>query len=265
MSIKLSTEDARWGVREAAWSFEERVLWRASDATRSALRRALRAIQPLQRLIQTRLLWPLGDRLEDYGTGTRTALATLGVVAVLGAAFAGSRLAADSSSPAEPLTASALVAESADAAVNLRGVTPDFAGDPNAAGTAAAVKPAPPPAGADAAGADAAGPDAPPDQVAWRFAQAFVAYEVGKVDKDDVASFDATASGPLADSLGTDPPRLPEGTKVPQAKVLNVVLGAQQGKEMTASVSLLRLQAASELRLTLREGKKGWRVAGVLG
>ncbi len=49
MSIKLSTEDARWGVREAAWSFEERVLWRASDASRSAIRRALRAIQPLLR------------------------------------------------------------------------------------------------------------------------------------------------------------------------------------------------------------------------
>jgi hypothetical protein len=80
-----------------------------------------------------------------------------------------------------------------------------------------------------------------------------------------MASFDATATGPLADSLGTSPPRLPEGTKVPKAKVLNVVLGARQGKEVTASVSLLRLQAASELRLTLREVKKGWRVAGVLG
>lgn len=260
MSIKLSTEDARWGVREAAWNIEERVLWRASDASRAAIRRALRAIQPLQRLIQTRLLWPLGDRLEDYGTGTRTALATLGVVAALGAAFVGSRLAADPGSPAAPLTASALAADTAGATVNLRGVTPDFAGGANAAKASAAVKPAPPPAGAAAAG-----PDAPPDQIAWRFAQAFVAYEVGKVGKDDMASFDATATGPLADSLGTSPPRLPEGTKVPQAKVLNVVLGAQQGKEVTASVSLLRLQAASELRLTLREVKKGWRVAGVLG
>ena len=40
MSIKLSAEDARWDVREAAWTFEERVLWRASDASRAALRRA---------------------------------------------------------------------------------------------------------------------------------------------------------------------------------------------------------------------------------
>jgi hypothetical protein len=260
VSIKLSTEDARWGVREAAWSFEERVLWRASDSGRSALRRALRAIQPLQRLIQTKLVWPLGDRLEDYGTGARTALATLGVVAAVGAAFAGSRLAVDSEAPAQPLTASALVAETSGEATSLRGVTPDFARDATGAAASVAVKPAPPPSGADAAGADA-----PPDQIAWRFAQAFVAYEVGKVDKEDVTAFQATATGPLADSLGTDPPRLPAGTKVPQAKVLNVVPGAQTGKEMVVSVSLLRLEAASELRLTLRESKKGWRVAGVLG
>jgi hypothetical protein len=257
--MKLSTEDARWGVREAAWSFEERVLWRASDTARSAIRRGLRAIQPLQRLIQTKLVWPLGDRLEDYGTAARTGLATLGVVAALGAAYAGSQLAAGPGSPAEPLTASALAAESADTSINLRGVTPDFAGDPNVK-AATAVKPAPPPAGAETAG-----PDAPPDQVAWRFAQAFVAYEVGKVNKGDVESFKATATAPLAESLGTDPPRLPQGRKVAQAKVLNVVLGAEAGKEMTVSVSLLRLQAASELRLTLRESKKGWRVAGVLG
>lgn len=261
MSIKLSTEDARWGVREAAWGFEERVLWRASDSARSAFRLALRAIQPLQRLIQTKLVWPLGDRLEDYGTGARTALATLGVVAAVGAAFAGTRLALDSEAPAQPLTAAAIATEASAATTSLRGVTPDFAGEASPAAKASvAVKPAPPPAGVDAAGIDAA-----PDQVAWRFAQAFVAYEVGKVNKDDVAAFQATATGPLADSLGTDPPRLPAGTKVPQAKVLNVVPGAKAGKEMIVSVSLLRLEAASELRLTLRDGKKGWRVAGVLG
>ena len=52
---------------------------------------------------------------------------------------------------------------------------------------------------------------------------------------------------------------------MPEAQVLNVVLGEQTGKEMTASVSLVRLQAASELRLTLQETEQGWRVAGVLG
>lgn len=260
MGFKLSTEDARWGIREAAWGFEERVLWRGSDATKSALRRATRAVEPLQRLVQTRLVWPLADRLEDYGTGTRTALATLGVVAALGAAAAGSRLAAGSDPAGEPVAAAAATPQVPAEIANLRGVTPDFAADAEAGAKAApAAGPAAPPPDA------AVGPDAPPDRVAWRFARAFVMYEVGKADKDAVAAFRETATGPLAKSLGTDPPRLPAGTKVPQAKVLNVVLGAERRKEMTVSVSLLRLEAASELRLTLREGKKGWRVAGVLG
>ena len=100
---------------------------------------------------------------------------------------------------------------------NLRGVTPDFAADTTAGAKAA------PAAGSAGPPTDAAvGPDAPPDQVAWRFARAFVMYEVGKADKDAVVAFRETATAPLAKSLGTDPPRLPAGTKVPQAKVLNV-------------------------------------------
>ena len=57
------------------------MLWRASDAWRVGLRRAQRAVAPLQRRVQTRLVWPLADRLEDYGTGTRTAFATLAAAA----------------------------------------------------------------------------------------------------------------------------------------------------------------------------------------
>jgi hypothetical protein len=256
--MKHSTEDARWGIREAAWNVEERVLWRASDATRAAIRRALRSLEPLQRLVQTRLVWPLGDRLEDYGTGARTAIATTGVVLALGAGYAGTQFASESDAVTAPLAASAIASEAAGADASLRGVTPDFSGG------ALAAKPAPVKAAAPPTG-PTAGPDAPPDQVAWRFAQAFVLYEVGKVDKDSVTAFRETASPPLAKTLGTDPPRLPQGTKVPRAKVLNVVLGKQQAKEMAVSVSLLRLEAASELRLTLRETKRGWRVAGVLG
>ena len=227
MSIKLSADDARWEIREAAWSFQERVLWRASDASRAALHRAVRAAAPMQRLIQTKLVWPLSDRLDDYGTGTRTAVATLGVAT--------------------------------DPAASLQGVPPDFVADPNAsATTTAAAKPAPRPAGD-------AGPAAPPGQVAWSFAEAFVQYEVGEVDRQAVQTFKSSATPPLASALSTNPPRLPAGEKVPEAKVLNVVLGEQAGKEMTASVSLLRLQAASELRLTLQDTEQGWRVAGVLG
>jgi hypothetical protein len=52
---------------------------------------------------------------------------------------------------------------------------------------------------------------------------------------------------------------------VPEAKVLNVVLGERQGEELEVSVSLVRMQATSELRLTLRHTPEGWLVARVLG
>ena len=263
MSIKLSADDARWEIREAAWSFQERVLWRASDASRAALHRAVRAAAPMQRLIQTKLVWPLSDRLDDYGTGTRTAVATLGVATALGAATAGAVIAGSDQAPTATAAAAAaspaLVAQPGDPAASLQGVPPDFVADPNAsATTTAAAKPAPRPAGD-------AGPAAPPGQVAWSFAEAFVQYEVGEVDRQAVQTFKSSATPPLASALSTNPPRLPAGEKVPEAKVLNVVLGEQAGKEMTASVSLLRLQAASELRLTLQDTEQGWRVAGVLG
>lgn len=259
MSIKLSADDARWEIREAAWSFEERVLWRASDASRSALRRALRVVAPMQRLIQTKLVWPLADRLDDYGTGTRTAVATLGVAAALGAGTAGAVIAGSDQAPTATASAQALVAQPGDPGASLQGVPPDFVADPNASATTTAVAtPAPPPAGASGAAA-------PPGQVAWSFAQAFVQYEVGEVDQKAVQTFKSSATPPLASALSTNPPRLPEGDKVPEARVLNVVLGEQTGKQMTASVSLVRLQAASELRLTLQDTEKGWRVAGVLG
>ena len=260
MRIKLSADDARWEIREAAWTFEERVLWRASDAWRAAMRRALRPVDPLQRLVQTRLIWPLSDRLDDYGAGTRTALATLGVAAAMGAGTAGAMIAIpDEAAPAQA-GAQALVPQTSDPGVSLQGVPPDFASDPNGSGgtTTAVAKPVPPPAGAP-------GKEAQPGEVAWNFARAFVAYEVGAVDEKAVQTFRSAATPPLASALSTNPPRLPEGKKVPQAEVLNVVMGEQAGKQLTASVSLLRLEAASELRLTLQETRHGWRVAGVLG
>jgi hypothetical protein len=259
VSFKSSAEDARWGVREAAWTFEERVLWRASDTARAALRRALRAVSPLQRLIQTKLVWPFSDRLDDYGTGARTAFATVGVVAALGAGAAGVMVAGSGDGVPARAQAAELVTQPGDAGASLQGVPPDFVADPNASTTTAtAAKPAPPPAAGEEATSE-------PGPVAWTFARAFVRYEVGKADSEAVATFDRFATKPLATALGKHPPRLPEGTKVPEARVLNVVLGEQTGKEMTASVSLVRLEAASEVRLNLLETEKGWRVSGVLG
>jgi hypothetical protein len=108
-------------------------------------------------------------------------------------------------------------------------------------------------------------PSAPPDKVALSFSQAFVQYEVGQMDENTATVFGATASPALAQSLATTPPRLPAGTKVPRAKVLNVVLADRTKDQVTASVSLVRLHAVSEIRLTLEHTPKGWRVAQVLG
>ena len=52
---------------------------------------------------------------------------------------------------------------------------------------------------------------------------------------------------------------------MPQARVLNIVLGTASKNQVTASVSLVRLRAISELRLTLTTTGDEWRVAQVLG
>ena len=131
----------------------------------------------------------------------------------------------------------------------LQGVTPQFQ-----AGHADAAPPQPPTQAS-----------APPAQVAWQFAQAFVGYEIGHSSKKTDAAFAATATKPLVKSLSADPPRLPATGKVPEARVLNVVLGAAGKEQVTASVSLVRLRAISEVRLTLTKTADEWRVAQVLG
>jgi hypothetical protein len=131
----------------------------------------------------------------------------------------------------------------------LQGVTPQFQ-----SGQASAPQPAPAPK-----------PTEKPAEVAWDFSQAFVGYEVGRSAKATQAVFADTATKALAKALESDPPRLPANGKVPKARVLNVVLGDAGKQQATASVSLVRLRATSELRLTLtRDGRK-WRVAQVLG
>jgi hypothetical protein len=250
MNIRVSTEDAGWTIREAAWGFEERVLWRGSDATRRALERTARAMGPLQRLLQTRLTWPIGDALRERSGPMRAAIAA-GAAAVAITAAAGGALsavhhpAADGALPAASVTARP---DGTDA-VALQGVTPQF--QPGHADPA----PAQPPTKASA----------PPEQVAWQFAQAFVGYEVGRSGKKSDAAFAATATKPLAKALAADPPRLPADGKVPQARVLNVVLGDAGKEQVTASVSLVRLRAISEIRLTLSKTGDEWRVAQVLG
>jgi hypothetical protein len=251
MNIRVQAEDAGWTIREAAWGLEERVVWRGSDAARGALARAGRTMQPLQKLIQTRLTWPVGDALRARSGRTRTAIAVGAATFALAAAAGGAVSVANhpSASDSVPVASASVTAGQGASLTALQGVVPEFQ-----AGHAAPAPPQPPTKSS-----------APPEQVAWQFAQAFVSYEVGNSNKRTDAAFAATASKPLVKSLAADPPRLPSHGKVPQARVLNVVLGAAGKQQVTASVSLVRLRAISELRLTLTKTGDVWRVAQVLG
>jgi hypothetical protein len=244
MGIRVSTEDASWTIREAVWDLEEKLLWRGGDATRDAL-------APLQRLVQTRLTWPLSDALRQRSARTRTLIAASAAAAAIAAAAGGAMIAADHPTASPSVTPAALVSAAPEShhAVVLQGVTPQIQ-----PGHAAPPPPQPP-----------AKTSAPPEQVAWQFAGAFVAYEVGRSSKKTDAAFATTATKQLAKSLAADPPRLPASRKVPQARVLNVVLDSPTKGQVTASVSLVRLRAISEVRLTLTKTGEAWRVAQVLG
>jgi hypothetical protein len=253
VNIRVSAEDATWTLREAAWGLEEKVLWRGSDAAQRALDRAQCSTAPLQRLIETKLAWPLADALRGRGTAARAGIAGAAVAAALAAGTAGAILAPDHDPP-QPDTAANLASATAAATASvpvLQGTKPDF--------EVGKVKVA------AAAATPAALPSAPPAKVAWQFADAFVRYEVGKLDERTASGFAATATPPLAKSLSEEPPRLPAGTKVPEAKVLNVVLADRTPEQITASVSMVRLRTISEVRLTLQRTEDGWRVSGVLG
>jgi hypothetical protein len=252
MNIRVSAEDAGWTIREAVWGLEEKVLWRGSDVTKGALARAGRTMHPLQRLIQTRLTWPLADAFGERSHRTRVAIAAGAATLAIAAAAGGAISAVDqpSSHDRGPATATLAAAPQGAAGLTaLQGVAPSIP-----AGHAAPA-PVQPPTKASA----------PPEQVAWQFAQAFVGYEVGKSSQKTDAAFAATATKPLVKSLAKDPPRLPSSGKVPQARVLNVVLGGAGKEQVTASVSLVRLRAISEVRLTLTKTGDRWRVAQVLG
>lgn len=281
MKIRNSADQAGWQIREAAWGFEERVLWRGSDAAGRALerggeaagrarqvaehaaRRAQEAVAPLQRLIQTRLTWPLADAFMERGTAARAGLAAAAATAAIAAGVAGASIGApdSGSEPAPPAQLGPLpTAQAPPAGEALQGAAPTIAVDESGAKQAAppaAVKPAPAPA-----------PEVPqtPAEVSRAFADAFVLYEIGRSSPQTTAVFEQTAAPELAKSLAANPPRLPSGTKVPQARVLNVVLADRKKDEVTASISLARMRAVSEVRLTLTySDKHGWRVVQVLG
>src|SRR5690349_17602980 len=125
-----SADQAGWSIREAAWSFEERVLWRGSDAARAALERAARATVPLQRLIQTRLTWPVADAYRSRGRKTRAAIAGSAIALAVAAGTAGAVMAPDQISPAHLSAAGQpappIAATGGSDTLVLQGATPRF-------------------------------------------------------------------------------------------------------------------------------------------
>jgi hypothetical protein len=289
MQIKITAEDAGWSVREAAWNLEERLVWRTSDAARSRVRRfaghlrelvirgfvrsrlavrnllngplqrvtlrARRLLVPVRRVLETKVIWPLADRWDEHGL-----LARSGAVALVGAASVAALMVGvnmsrgPAPSPQAPSAAVAATApvDLASQPTTLEGVAPQFAPADAAAGPVPQTAPEP------------TGPG--PAAVAWRFSQAFVDYEIGRTGTKTGQTFADTASPDLAKALSEDPPRLPNGTPVPAARVLNVVLGKEEEKEVVASVSLLRVGTVSEVKLTLTRAEDNvWKVSEVLG
>ena len=127
-AIAPTTEDASWTIREAAWGFEERVIWPGSDATRGAIERAGRTMLPLERLIQTRLTWPLGDALRERSGRTRAAIAAGAATLALVAAGGGAMTASHHHSSAHGAlqAASVTAAPAGSDAHALQGITPQF-------------------------------------------------------------------------------------------------------------------------------------------
>jgi hypothetical protein len=278
-------------ARDLAGALEEHVLWRIVDW----LRGAVDAVRwPLERLawgLERRLLWPLRERTAGLPAPGRAAgAAALAVTALLAVAVGVLSLTGgDSGEEARRPVALAPAAAPAQAPVEdgprLEGVAPSFGTGGVAAGASAesgevavessgagASAAGAAPAGADEEGAAAtsssekpvpAGPAAM--KVARRFSEAFVLYEIGKRPARASSVFAETATPRLATSLAERPPRQPQGTEVPKARVLNLVPGPRRGRAYTISASLLRVGAISELRLQMKNQAGNWVVTDVRG
>lgn len=104
-----------------------------------------------------------------------------------------------------------------------------------------------------------------PLSVAERFAVAFVSYEIGGTARSINLTFRDTTEEDLFKALRKRPPRQPKGTKVPKARVMNVVGGPRKKQAMEVSVGLLRVNGVSELRLEMEKADRGWVVKTVRG
>ena len=258
---------------------------------------------PFERIawaIERGLVWPLEERADGWSASVRIAGAAALVLLAVAAGVGGLVLASGnggngggtvvSSTPA-PTPAPAAVAgkiSPTSTAPVLQGARPDFAaeagsgvaksstgsssqgspgGSTSTAGSTSEVARSAASSNPAAAAADekTAGPEA--IKVAHQFAGAFVLYEIGRESTEVHKVFAETATPQLTHALLQRPPRQPAGTKVPKAKVLNIVPGPRHGDTYTLSVSLLRVGVTSELRLDMQRNEKTgeWQVTDALG
>lgn len=294
----------RSSLADAAFAVEERVVWGGADVLRRLAEIVKWPFERIAWAIERGLVWPLEKRADSWSASIRIAgLAVLALLAA-GAGVAGLVLASgtggggndsgtvvnavSATSTPMPTAAAAAKVAPATAAPVLQGAKPDFAakgGSGVAKGSAESSAPGGPggstttagsssevarsatsgnPA-ATAASEETAGPAAL--KVAHQFAGAFVLYEIGRESSNVRSVFNETATPQLSHALLRRPPRQPAGTKVPKAKVLNVVPGPHHGDTYTLSVSLLRVGVTSELRLDMQRNEKTgkWQVTDALG
>jgi hypothetical protein len=281
----------RSSLADAAWAVEDRVVWGTADLVRGAAGTVGGPFERIAAVFQEWVVLPFEDLTAGWSDWLRRlSLALVGVLAI-GAVAAGIALSNSgggngsaevaktfNGQPASVPVRVSKIAAAPDGPV-LHGVQPRFTPTASASAASAASLKGATAASGDAAtvlksepssssaakdGEKVAGPAAM--DVAHRFAEAFVLYEIGKTDAKVRSDIAATASPVLTQALLKRPPRLPANVKVPEAKVLNIVPGPKQGDSYTLSISLLRLGATSELRIDMQRDKSGrWQVTDTLG
>jgi hypothetical protein len=250
---------------------------------------------PFERLfwaVETWIVWPLRERTAGWSPpGHVVGAAGLATVAVAAIAVGALLLSGDdpASEPAAAPIAATVPAPQPDQAEEpaepeLKGAPPSFGVGEGvgvtepAAGEAApaegaeadeSVETSDAPAGETTAATSSSSKPVPAGpaamKVARRFAEAFVFYEVGQRPARAATVFGETTSPQLAEALAERPPRQPQSTEVPQARVVNLVPGPRAGKAYTVSVSLLRVGLTSELRLEMQKQQGAWLITDVRG
>lgn len=246
-----------WPFRRLWWSIEDRLLWPVSDFLAGKERRPART----------------HAEVPSAEAAHRRPLAWIGATALAMVAIGATAAAVFFYNEAEDSNSGRIVVQGSDPQTVIVPMEPNVSNDPTLEGVAPRFEAA---AGRDGRNSGqlpanavepAPEPKEPAMEAAHRFATAFAAWEVGR--KAAIRTIKETTTRRLGRELAARPPRLPEGVKVPRARVLNVVEGKSTGDRAEVSVSLLRAGSASELRLLLRREGKGkkavWLVTEVKG